>query len=61
MAEGVWHLHCPVTHLAHVLPWHGSAILLLGLLGLWLGAAVERRESDRMEARLALPRKEASE
>ena len=52
MAEGVWHLHCPVTHLAHVLPWHGSAILLLGLLGLVLGLAVERRERRRMEDRL---------
>ncbi|MBK9089935.1 MAG: DUF1109 family protein [Holophagales bacterium] len=25
MAEGVHHLDCPVTHLAHVLVWHGAA------------------------------------
>jgi hypothetical protein len=51
MAEGVYHLDCPITHLAHVLVWHGSAILLLALLGLALGLAVERRERGRMEAR----------
>lgn len=53
MAEGVYHLDCPITHLAHVLVWHGSAILLLALLGFALGLAVERRERGRMEARRA--------
>ena len=53
MAEGVYHLDCPITHPAHVLVWHGSAILLLALLGLALGLAVDRRERGRMEARRA--------
>ncbi|MFN7988420.1 MAG: NrsF family protein [Thermoanaerobaculia bacterium] len=53
MAEGVYHLDCPITHLEHVLVWHGSAILLLALVGLGLGLAVERRERGRMEARRA--------
>ena len=53
MAEGVYHLDCPITHLAHVLVWHGSTILLLALVGLALGLAAERRERGRMEARRA--------
>ena len=50
-AEGVSHVGCPITHLHHVLAWHGSAILVLALAGLALGLAVERRERLRMEER----------
>ena len=53
MAEGVHHLDCPVTHLAHVLVWHGGAIVLLALLGAGFGLALESLERRRMEARLA--------
>jgi hypothetical protein len=53
LAEGVYHLDCPITHLSHVLVWHGSAILLLALLGLAFGMVVEWRERARMERRRA--------
>lgn len=53
MAVGVYHLDCPVTHLAHVLVWHGGAIALLALLGLGFGLGQEFIERRRMEARLA--------
>ena len=53
LAAGVYHLDCPITHLSHVLVWHGSAILLLALLGLAFGVAVETREGARMERRRA--------
>lgn len=61
MAEGVYHLDCPITDLTHVLVWHGSAILLLALLGLGLGLAVERRERARMEARRAAVRRDGAD
>lgn len=53
LAEGVYHLDCPITHLSHVLVWHGSAILLLALLGLGFGLVVEARERSAMERRRA--------
>ncbi|HMM36751.1 MAG TPA: NrsF family protein, partial [Thermoanaerobaculia bacterium] len=53
LAEGVYHLDCPITHLSHVLVWHGSAILLLALLGFGFGLGVEARERARMERRRA--------
>ena len=56
MAVGVYHLDCPVTHLAHVLVWHGGAIVLLALLGLGFGLGLESLERRRMEARLAARR-----
>ena len=52
MAEGVHHLECPVTHLAHVLVWHGSAIVLLALLGLGMGLSLEALERRGMARRL---------
>jgi hypothetical protein len=54
MAEGVYHLDCPVTHLAHVFVWHGGAIVLLALLGLGLGLGLEALERRAMEERLAM-------
>lgn len=56
MATGVYHLDCPVTHLAHVLVWHGGAVALLALFGLGFGLALESLERRRMEARLAARR-----
>lgn len=51
IAEGVWHVGCPITDLTHVLAWHGGAILAVSLAGLAFGLAVEKRERSRMEAR----------
>jgi hypothetical protein len=56
MATGVYHLDCPVTHLAHVLVWHGGAVALLALVGLGFGLVLESLERRRMEARLAARR-----
>lgn len=56
MAEGVYHLDCPVTHLAHVLVWHGAAIVLLAVLGLASGLALESLELRKMAARMAARR-----
>jgi len=56
MAVGVFHLDCPVTHLAHVLVWHGGAIVVLALLGAGFGLALESLERRRMETRLAARR-----
>lgn len=56
MATGVYHLDCPVTHLAHVLVWHGGAVALLALVGLGFGRALESLQRRRMEARLAARR-----
>lgn len=57
MAEGIHHLDCPVTHLAHVVGWHGAAIVLLALLGLAFGLGLEAVERRRMERRLATRRR----
>ena len=56
MATGVYHLDCPVTHLAHVLVWHGGAVALLAVLGAGFGLGLESLERKRMEARLAARR-----
>ena len=53
MADGVYHLHCWVTDLRHVLLWHGGAVIALTLVALAAGLAWERRESARMAARLS--------
>lgn len=53
MATGVYHLECPVTHLAHVLVWHGGGIALLALIGLGFGLGLDRLEELRMSRRLA--------
>ena len=43
LAAGVYQLHCPVSDLRHVLPWHGGAVLALALVGLAGGLLWERR------------------
>lgn len=52
MAEGIYHLHCWVTDLRHVLVWHGGAVVALALVGLAAGVAWDRREGRRMLGRL---------
>ena len=54
VADGIYRLHCPVTDLRHVLPWHGGAILALSLIGLVAGLGWDRRQRRRMAERLAL-------
>jgi hypothetical protein len=54
LADGIYHLHCPITDLRHVLLWHGAAVLFLSLLGLTAGVAWERNERRRMAERLGL-------
>jgi hypothetical protein len=54
LADGIYRLHCPITDLRHVLPWHGAAVLILSLVGLTGGAAWERHQRRRMAERLAL-------
>jgi hypothetical protein len=43
LAEAVYRMHCPYSHLSHVLPWHGGAVLLLGLVGFCSGVLWENR------------------
>jgi len=54
VSEGIYHLHCPITDLRHVLLWHGAAVLFLALVGLAAGIAWEWRQRRRMGERLAL-------
>jgi hypothetical protein len=47
VADGVWHVVCPRSDLAHVLVWHGGATVALAGLGwlagwLWEARAVRR-------------------
>lgn len=53
MGAGVFHLDCPITHLAHVFVWHGGAVVLLAVLGAGFGLGLESLERRRMEARIA--------
>jgi hypothetical protein len=51
LAEAVYRMHCPFSNLSHVLPWHGGAVLLLGLMGLFAGIYWETRELRQWERR----------
>ncbi len=48
MADGVWHLVCPMCDLHHVLVWHGGATAVMTALGWGLGALWERRQLARI-------------
>jgi hypothetical protein len=48
IADGVWHLICPMSALEHVFVWHGGATLLMTGCGWLLGAVWERRQLDRL-------------
>jgi len=52
IADGAWHLVCPMCDLAHLLVWHGAATLLMTGVGWLLGVAWERREERRIAAHL---------
>lgn len=47
VSEGVYRLHCGLSHPAHVLVWHTTAILVMGLLGLVAGMWWEHRQLQR--------------
>jgi hypothetical protein len=42
LADGVWHLICPHADLAHLLLWHGGAVLALTGAGWLAGFALDR-------------------
>jgi len=43
ISEGVYRLHCGISHPGHIVPWHTSAVLVMGLLGLLAGIWWEHR------------------
>jgi hypothetical protein len=47
VSEGVYRLHCGVSHPAHVVGWHTTAVLVMGLLGLLAGMWWERHQLRR--------------
>lgn len=49
LAEAVYRMHCPFSHLSHVLPWHGGAVLMLGLVGFASGVLWETRRLRHWE------------
>ena len=49
VSEGVYRLHCGMSHPAHVLPWHTGAVLVMGLLGFIAGMWWERRQLQRWQ------------
>ncbi len=50
LTDGVWHMICPYAELAHVLVWHGGAVLTLAGLGGLLGAAIEAGRRSRFSS-----------
>ena len=51
MAEGIYHLHCSIADLRHVLVWHAGAVVALMLVGIAGGLAWERLQRDRLVRR----------
>jgi hypothetical protein len=49
VAEAVYRTHCSYSHLSHVLPWHGGAVLALGLVGFYCGFLWEKRRIRQYE------------
>jgi hypothetical protein len=47
LADGLQHLHCPISDLQHVLVWHGGGMVLLVLFGWCAGVLVERLRDRR--------------
>jgi hypothetical protein len=47
LAEGVYRLHCGLSHPGHVAPWHTGAVLVIGLLGGVFGLWWERNRIRR--------------
>jgi hypothetical protein len=50
LADGVWHMICPYSQLAHVLVWHGGAVLTLIALGWVAGLAIEKARGRRLSS-----------
>jgi len=48
IADGLWHLVCPVSNLEHVLVWHVGATAVATVAGWLLGVAWELRERRRL-------------
>ncbi len=46
LAEGIYRLHCGLSHPSHIVTWHTGAVLVMGLLGLLTGLWWERRRLD---------------
>ena len=51
LGEGVYRLHCGMSHPSHIIPWHTGAVLVLGLLGLVAGLWWERHRQAEWDAR----------
>ena len=49
VSEGVYRLHCGMSHPAHIVVWHTGAILVMGLGGLIAGTWWERRQLQRWQ------------
>jgi hypothetical protein len=50
LADGLQHLHCPLSDLRHLLVWHGGGMVLLVLFG-WCAGVVVERLRDRSSRR----------
>jgi hypothetical protein len=48
-AEAVYRMHCSYSHWSHILPWHGGAVLFLGLVGFYCGFLWEKRRLRQYE------------
>lgn len=53
LSEGVYRLHCGLSHPGHIIVWHTGAVLVMGLLGLLAGLWWERRQIHRWLERRA--------
>ncbi len=51
LADAIYHLHCPITDLRHVLVWHGAASAVLAVAGLAAGVAWEKAQRKRWRVR----------
>lgn len=43
LAEAVYRTHCSFSQWSHIVPWHGGAVVLLGLAGFWAGLLWDER------------------
>ena len=49
ISEAIYRLHCPVSELSHVVPWHTGSILVAGVLGMLIGTWWERTRLNSWE------------
>jgi len=50
LSEGVYRLHCGVSHPTHIITWHTGAVLVMGIVGLLVGLWWERRRLDAWDS-----------